>query len=64
MQIIIDRIEEDKAVIELENGKIITVFKELFKDAKEGDVFDIIKNENETENKNNNIKTLMDKLFE
>ncbi len=37
MRIIVDRIEENLAVIELESGRTITVDKELIMNAKEGD---------------------------
>ncbi len=37
MKIIVDRIEENLAVIELPSGRIITVDKELIMNAKEGD---------------------------
>lgn len=43
MRVIIDRLEGDKAVVELENGRMITVDKELFGDIKEGDAIEIKK---------------------
>lgn len=37
MKIIVDRIEENTAVVELESGQIVSVPKEIIADAKEGD---------------------------
>ncbi len=37
MKAIIDRFEESKAVLELENGELQCVDRQLVKDAKEGD---------------------------
>lgn len=37
MRFIIDRIEEDKAVVELENGEMLEIPAVLLQNAKEGD---------------------------
>lgn len=37
MRVIIDRIEEKKAVVELESGKTLRVPRELFPNASDGD---------------------------
>ena len=41
MTVIVDRIEQDKAVVELSSGKTIIVPLELLPDAKEGDRLEI-----------------------
>lgn len=38
MKFIIDRIEENKAIVELENGELLTIPSVLLENAKEGDV--------------------------
>ena len=64
MQFIIDRFEGNFAVIELENGKILNIPKELFENAKEGDVFDIIFNKDKTAKRAQNIRKKLDSLFD
>lgn len=67
---IIDRIEEDKAVLECENGDMVTLdVKSLPKKIKEGDVLQFEEGSyfldaEETENRKNRIKDLMSSLFE
>lgn len=67
---IIDRIEEDKAILECENGDIVSFdVKSLPKNMKEGDVLyfeagSCFLNEEETQKRQERIKNLMDKLFE
>ena len=51
MQVTVDRIEEDYIVLELEDGNIIDVPKELIPGAKEGDIVDIYINKDEREKK-------------
>ena len=67
MKVIIDRFEGEIAVIELAIGKTINVPKELFPNAKEGDVFSIEfdknENTNETESRKEKITSLMNDLF-
>lgn len=64
MQIIIDRIEGEYAVVEIENGKLINVPKELFPNAKEGDVINISINNEETNKRKENIEKIMNDVFE
>ena len=65
-----DRIEEDKAVLECENGECVTLeVKSLPKNIKEGDVLCFEENsyfldKEETEKRRQKIKSLMDSLFE
>lgn len=64
MKFIIDRFESDYAVVELENKKIINVPKDILPEgAYEGSVISVIINEDETIRRRNNIKRLMDDLW-
>ena len=66
----VDRIENDKAVLECENGDCVTLeLKSLPKNIKEGDVLCFEENsyfldKEETEKRRQKIKSLMDSLFE
>ena len=67
---IIDRIKETKAILECENGDIVSLeLKSLPKNVKEGDALyfeegSYFLNEEETLRRKEKIKNLMDKLFE
>ncbi len=67
---IIDRIEETKAILECENGDIVSLdIKSLPKTVKEGDSLyfeegSYFLNAEETQQRKEKIKSLMDKLFE
>ncbi|WP_243129186.1 DUF3006 domain-containing protein [Hathewaya massiliensis] len=66
MKYIIDRFEEDYAVIETEEGKTFDLPKDMIpKDAREGDVLDIeVKvNKEDTRKREKEIKDLMDELW-
>ena len=63
MQVVVDRIEEDYIVLELDNGDIIDVPRELIPGAREGDIVDIYINRDETNAKKEEVKKLMDDLF-
>lgn len=66
----IDRIEEDKAVLECENGDIVSIdLTSLPKKIKEGDILyfeegSCFLNEAETEQRKKKIESLMNLLFE
>lgn len=66
----VDRIENDKAVLECENGECASLeLKSLPKNIKEGDVLYFEENsyfldKEETEKRRQKIKSLMDSLFE
>ncbi len=66
----VDRIEEDKAVLECENGECVTLeVKSLPKNIEEGDVLCFEENsyfldKEETEKRRQKIKSLMDSLFD
>lgn len=67
---IIDRLDDSKAVLECENGDIVTLDKtSLPKNVKEGDVLffeegSYFLNADETEQRRQKIKNLMNSLFE
>ena len=73
-QFTVDRIEEDKVVLECENGDIVNLDKSslpknISKKIKEGDVLHFEENsffldKAETENRRKKIEALMDSVFE
>ena len=63
MKVIVDRFEGDYAIVELDIGKVINVPKILFPNAKEGDVFKIEIDNEETNNRKNKIQGLINELF-
>lgn len=64
MKIIIDRFEGDYAVCEMENLKIVNIPKELVPSAQEGDIIKIDVLKDETKKRKEEIKKLMDNIFE
>lgn len=62
MKIVIDRIEERKAVCELENGEILNLPLCIFENAKEGDVFNIVRDDVEKEERLSKARSLFEKL--
>ena len=64
MKVIIDRIEGDYVIVEIGVGKIISVPRILFQNAKEGDVFKIEIDREETNIRKEKIQKLMNNLFE
>ena len=64
MRVIIDRIEDGIASVELENGKILCVPAELFADCKEGDIVYIAPDKKETEVKRSEIEIDVSRLFD
>lgn len=63
MQIIIDRFEGEFAVVELPDRTFLNIPKKLFSEASEGDVFDILKNDDETNKRQKETDELIKKLF-
>lgn len=60
MTVIIDRFEDDVAVIELENGQLLQVPRRLFPaEAREGDVISVAVDHTETETRRKKIDALM-----
>ena len=64
MKIIIDRIESDFLIAELPDGSFLNLPLQLFENPCEGDAFLIEKSEEETKKRENEVKNLMDKIFE
>ncbi len=64
MQVIIDRFEGEYAVVEIDPTHFANLPKVLVKEAKEGDVIDILINKEETKKRKDKIKELMNDLFE
>ena len=64
MKVIIDRFEADFAIVETEKGNFSMISKNLLENAKEGDIIDISISNKETEDKKQEVKTLLDELFE
>ena len=62
MTVIIDRFEGDFVIIELPDSKTLEVPRELFLSAKEGDVFTITKNTNQTNERKKLIQEKFDRL--
>ena len=61
---IIDRIAEKTAFVEVDNGKILEIPKELLpENAKEGDVIKILIDRDETDVKKAEIKEKMNRIF-
>ena len=64
MRIIIDRIIENIAVVEIqETGEMVDVPMKILQGAKEGDIIDIIINHKDTEKEKENKKKLLKNLF-
>ena len=63
MKIIIERIEEDIAVCELENGEFVEAPLALFGEVKEGDIISLAVLEQETEEIKENVQSRLSALF-
>ena len=64
MRVVIDRIEDGVASVELENGKMINVPAELFDSFKEGDVVQLLLDEKETQTKKKELAVDVSSLFD
>ncbi len=64
MRVIIDRIEDGIASVELENGKMINVPAELFDGCKEGDIVYITPDKEETQKKKQEVMIDISGLFD
>ena len=64
MKIIVDKIEEDIATVELENGYMVNVPLVILDGAKEGDIVEILVKKNETDERKQTIEEIANKLFE
>lgn len=64
MKVIIDRFEGEYAVVELEDGSMVDMFKTLIpSNAKEGSVITILCDDSETKDRQEKMKTKMNSLF-
>ena len=64
MRVVIDRIEDGIASVELPDSKIICVPAELFADCKEGDIVYISPNKEETEKRKQELVIDVSSLFD
>ncbi len=64
MDVIVDRVEGDYAVVEIEKGKMCNLPLELVPNVKEGDVVTITINKGKTEERKKTIEELMNSVFE
>ena len=64
MEVIVDRIEGDYAVVEVDKGKLCNLRIELVPNVKEGDVVTITINKDKTKEKKKTIEELMNSVFE
>lgn len=64
MEVIVDRIEGDYAVLEIEKGKMCNLPLELVPNVKEGDIVTITINKDKTEKRKKTIEELMNSVFE
>ena len=62
MKVVIDRIEEDMAVVELPDKTTVSIPVKIFENAIEGAVYEIMLKSGETEKKQ--IEKLMDSVWE
>ena len=64
IRIVVDRIEGDIAVVEMSDRILLDIPKALLMDAKEGDIYYIEKNEDETETKHKEQSVRLKRLFQ
>ena len=63
MEVIIDRVEGDYAVVEITKGKMVNMPKVLVPNAKEGDTIKIIVDKEATKKRQEHVKDLVNDLF-
>lgn len=64
MEVIVDRIEGDYAIVEIEKGNMSNLPLDLVPNVKEGDIVTITINKDKTEDRKKNIEELMNSVFE
>ncbi len=64
MKIIVNRIEGNYLVLELEDGNIVDVPKELIPEARECDIIRISIDKEETDKRKEEMQELVDSVFE
>ncbi len=63
MLYVVDRIEKDTLILEGDEDVFYSVPKSLLPEAKEGDCIEIHINKEETEKRRENVRRLMEELF-
>ena len=63
MEVIVDRIENDKIVVEITKGNLGIISKNIIPDAQEKDIIDITINPKKTKNREKEIENLMNDVF-
>lgn len=64
MRVVIDRIEDGVATVELENGEMLDLPAKLFQDCKEGDVVYIAPDREETQRVKKSVEIDVSQLFD
>lgn len=64
MEVIVNRIEGDYLILELPNGNVVEVSKELIPEAKEGDIIKILIDKEKTDIRRKEMQELVDSVFE
>ena len=64
MKVIVDKISDGKITVELKDKSFAVMDLKIMPNVKEGDVLTIEIDSDETEKRENNIKNLMNNLFE
>ncbi len=64
MKVILDRFEEDFALVELENKEIVNIPRILVSEAEEGDIIEIRICKEETRQRQEEIEKIANDLFE
>lgn len=64
MEVIVDRIEGDYAIVEIEKGNMSNLPLDLVPNVKEGDIVTITVNKDKTEDRKKTIEELMNSVFE
>ena len=63
MRVVIDRIENDRIVVELPNKETVNVSRRLFSDAEEGDIYIMDKDSAANKTRRKQIEKKMQNLF-
>ncbi len=64
MEVIVDRIEDDKIVVEITKGNLGIISRNIIPTAKEKDIIDITINSKKTKNREKEIENLMNDVFQ
>lgn len=64
MEVIVDRIEDDKIVVEITKGNLGIISRNIIPNAKEKDIIDITINSKKAKNREKEIENLMNDVFQ